>query len=234
MMDGNDGREIDPHQKLTSTIVVVAEDALISTLISNEMMSGDLDVIGLSAERLERGEFKVPSGAIWIADCTSNDEANIKRYGGLAVELSIRMLALIGRHQLSDLNRFYAYGLFGILPSWYSKHSRLCVIQLALDGQSIAPSALSDSPKIIWGRRKTLGSRHVTVREFKTLSLVAAGFTNRAIAEQLEVAEPTVKMHVTSLCRKLNADNRTHLVSIALRTGLISFESLAQCPSQID
>jgi hypothetical protein len=52
------------------------------------------------------------------------------------------------------------------------------------------------------------------------LTLVAAGQTNKAIAEALFVSPNTVKTHVASLLHKLQADTRVQLAAIATTQGL--------------
>jgi DNA-binding NarL/FixJ family response regulator len=54
-------------------------------------------------------------------------------------------------------------------------------------------------------------------REREVLALVAAGQTNKAIAEALYVSPNTVKTHVTSLLHKLRVDSRVQLAAIAAR-----------------
>jgi DNA-binding NarL/FixJ family response regulator len=57
-------------------------------------------------------------------------------------------------------------------------------------------------------------------REREVLALVAAGQTNKAIAEALYVSPNTVKTHVSSLLQKLHAETRVQLAAIATRNGL--------------
>ena len=59
-------------------------------------------------------------------------------------------------------------------------------------------------------------------RETEILSHVAAGSGNRQIALALGISEQTVKNHVTSILRKLAANDRTHAVVLALRNGWLS------------
>ena len=61
----------------------------------------------------------------------------------------------------------------------------------------------------------------LTVREIDVLRLIAAGNSNKLIADQLSVGEATVKSHVTNILSKLGANDRTHAVSIALKRGII-------------
>jgi DNA-binding NarL/FixJ family response regulator len=62
----------------------------------------------------------------------------------------------------------------------------------------------------------------LTAREREVLELLAAGRTNRQIAEELYVSIATVKSHVNAICRKLTAENRTHAVAIARERGLLT------------
>jgi DNA-binding NarL/FixJ family response regulator len=58
-------------------------------------------------------------------------------------------------------------------------------------------------------------------RELRVLTCVAAGNSNREVAEQLSVCEETVKAHMKNVLSKLRAKDRTHAVTIALKRGII-------------
>jgi len=62
----------------------------------------------------------------------------------------------------------------------------------------------------------------LTPREIQVLELVAEGLPNKAIAARLDISDQTVKFHVSSICGKLGAANRTDAVRRALRRGLIT------------
>ena len=61
----------------------------------------------------------------------------------------------------------------------------------------------------------------LTVREIDVLRLIAAGNSNKLIADQLSIGEATVKSHVTNILSKLGANDRAHAVTIALKRGII-------------
>ena len=61
----------------------------------------------------------------------------------------------------------------------------------------------------------------LTEREREVLDLIAAGSTNREIAEQLYLSPHTVKEHTSALYRKLGARNRAEAVQRAQRIGLL-------------
>ena len=70
--------------------------------------------------------------------------------------------------------------------------------------------------------RAKLDALGITPREHETLTLIAAGLSNREIAEKLFVSENTVKTHSSRLFEKLNARRRTQAVQIAKESGLIA------------
>jgi DNA-binding NarL/FixJ family response regulator len=64
------------------------------------------------------------------------------------------------------------------------------------------------------------GANSLSPREREVLALVAAGYTNKAIADALYLSPNTVKTHVSSLLHKLRADTRVQLAAIATKRGL--------------
>ena len=61
----------------------------------------------------------------------------------------------------------------------------------------------------------------LTGREQDVLGLMRFGNENDEIAREIFVSIHTVKVHVSSMMYKMNARNRTHLVYLALKQGLI-------------
>ena len=58
-------------------------------------------------------------------------------------------------------------------------------------------------------------------REIEVVRLIAAGKSNKQIADHLFVAEATIKSRVTNILSKLGASDRAHAVTIALKRGTI-------------
>jgi len=61
----------------------------------------------------------------------------------------------------------------------------------------------------------------LTPREIEVLSLVAKGNSNKLIAAQLHINEETAKTHIKSILAKLDANDRTHAVTLGLQRGVI-------------
>jgi DNA-binding NarL/FixJ family response regulator len=61
-------------------------------------------------------------------------------------------------------------------------------------------------------------------RESEVLKYIAEGNSNKRIAYTLGIGEQTIKNYITSIMRKLNANDRTHAVVLAIRKGWLNIE----------
>jgi DNA-binding NarL/FixJ family response regulator len=80
----------------------------------------------------------------------------------------------------------------------------------------------SISPVIAARLADQVGEEQLTTRELEVLRLIRDGHRNKQIADVLCIAETTVNFHVKNLVDKLNANDRTHAVTLAVRRGLLS------------
>jgi DNA-binding NarL/FixJ family response regulator len=64
----------------------------------------------------------------------------------------------------------------------------------------------------------------LTEREIDVVKLIAAGNSNKQIADRLSIGEATVKSHVTNILSKLGANDRAHAVTIGLKRGIIELD----------
>jgi len=64
----------------------------------------------------------------------------------------------------------------------------------------------------------------LTQREIDVLRLIAAGNGNKQIADKLSIGETTVKSHIGNILSKLDANDRTHAVTIGLQRGIIELD----------
>lgn len=63
----------------------------------------------------------------------------------------------------------------------------------------------------------------LTARELEILSLLAAGDSNKTIADRLSLSVHTVKFHISSILSKLGASSRTEAVTLGLKLGIVLF-----------
>ena len=78
--------------------------------------------------------------------------------------------------------------------------------------------------ELTFNREQAVGSENslLSDKEMLVLSYLVEGMPNREIGESVRLAEPTVKMHVRSICTKLGAKNRTQAVLRAKELGLVA------------
>lgn len=66
--------------------------------------------------------------------------------------------------------------------------------------------------------------RSLSSREVEVLRMVAKGLGNKEIAGELNIAEVTVKLHVSHVLEKLSVKDRTQAATVALQRGIISLD----------
>ena len=65
---------------------------------------------------------------------------------------------------------------------------------------------------------------NLTKREMDVMKLISQGLSNRAISEELVISERTVKNHVSSILKKLSANDRTQALIKCLKKGIVNLE----------
>jgi two-component system NarL family response regulator len=67
-----------------------------------------------------------------------------------------------------------------------------------------------------------IATRRLSEREIEVLTLISQGKSNKEVGHMLHVTEDTIKMHVKSILQKLQAQDRTQAVVIAIKRGFLS------------
>ena len=86
----------------------------------------------------------------------------------------------------------------------------------------VAEQVLHKFQELSWRKEAEGFISPLTPREGEILNYIAQGYLNKMIAAELDISEQTIKNHVTSILRKLNANVRTEAVVVAIKQGLIS------------
>ncbi len=114
------------------------------------------------------------------------------------------------------LRRSIDIGVCGLIPKTLPIQSLVSVLKLVDTGQVFFPVELSNDT-VANGSNADLSDVELFV-----LRAAASGLTNKEIAADLDVSEASVKMHMRSICKKLDAQNRAHAVSIGRDKSIIS------------
>ena len=98
-----------------------------------------------------------------------------------------------------------------------------CVRRVHAGGQYIEPRFLTRA--LDAAQRRDAGHRELaavlTPRELQVLRMVADGLRNRAIAQQLQISEGTVKIHLHNIYEKVDVENRVELALYARAKGFV-------------
>lgn len=108
-------------------------------------------------------------------------------------------------------------GAAGFVPKSLPAKSLVNAVKFMAMGEQYAPidfmTAVEEAPT------KALAEK-LTPRELQVLKGLTEGKANKEIARDLEITEPTIKLHVKTLYRKVGAANRTQAALIAREAGL--------------
>lgn len=128
-----------------------------------------------------------------------------------------RPVAIIsGSMPYALVEHVFQSGGHGYLPKTMATHSMIAAIGMILAGEKYAPSEMilnAGQPP------STAALPNLTQREAVVLRHVCRGMTNLEIARELGLHETTVKVHVKSICSKIDARNRTQATMIAKEAG---------------
>jgi DNA-binding NarL/FixJ family response regulator len=106
-------------------------------------------------------------------------------------------------------------GAMGYIPKSYTPKAMLDALRQVLQGQVHLPPGISpDAPP------KPGADLGLSPRQFQVLRLLVQGMPNKLICRKLNLAEGTVKVHVSAVLRALNVRTRTQAVIATARLGL--------------
>ena len=105
-------------------------------------------------------------------------------------------------------------GATGYIDKSQSARSMVNAVNFILAGETYLPAFLCLTP-----RRPISDERGLTPKELEVLRGLTAGLMNKEIAQHLGLSEVTIKMHVRSICAKLNVKNRTQAAMVASQFG---------------
>jgi len=121
-----------------------------------------------------------------------------------------------------------AAGAAGFIPKSSPNEVLLNALRLVLaGGKYLPPEALAPvsgsgarAPRVATGRALSLETLGLTDRQAQVLKLLAAGKSNKLICRELDLAERTVKAHISAVFRALGVTTRTQAALAAAKLGL--------------
>lgn len=137
---------------------------------------------------------------------------------------STRFIVLSMHEEPSYLRAALSSGAGGYVAKRTAARDLLLAIRTVHRGQSyvdplLAPAVVAQAMAITEPNKQAVNT--LTRREREVFSLVAQGFTNREIGEQLNISKKSVDTYRSRLSAKLHITSRAELVRIAAEAGLL-------------
>jgi two-component system nitrate/nitrite response regulator NarL len=126
-------------------------------------------------------------------------------------------IMISGDEQDAIAHRAIAAGASGFIPKSFTADEMIAAIKKVLNGDVFVPTPMQ--------RTTQTEGTSLTLRQLEVISMLGRGFSNKEIARALDVAERTVKAHVSAVFEALNVRNRTQAVLVAQRRGYLPASS---------
>jgi len=139
----------------------------------------------------------------------------------------LQLAAVALQRSQEDVNTFIAAGCLSSAFTGDDRYEDERIIPLLADVRDVAPSfvdQLLDGAAIATPQQEIAARpliEPLSERELEVLGLIAAGLSNREIAQELVIALGTVKRHINNIYGKLSVHRRTEAVAVSRDLGLI-------------
>jgi DNA-binding NarL/FixJ family response regulator len=208
-------------------ILVVDDHALI-----REALRGVFQELVGSVELTEAGSVREamaliaeePAFDLVTVDLTLPDGHGLEFLAELRERHPATCTVVLSAHQdQGTVIRALDQGALGFIPKSASRGVMLCAFKLIFSGGIyVPPEVLARTPppprtRAVPPPTPSLG---LSRRQLEVLALMMEGKSNKAICRVLDLAEPTVKNHVTAILKAVKATNRTEAVVAAGALGL--------------
>ena len=141
---------------------------------------------------------------------------------------AISVVVLSAHDDRDSVAKALDLGAIGFIPKSAQREVMLSAFNLIFSGGMYIPPEILDrhgpaptqsSALPAPARRMSAADLGLTERQMEVLALMMQGRSNKAIGRVLDLAEPTVKAHVTAVLKALKAANRTEAVIAAGALG---------------
>jgi DNA-binding NarL/FixJ family response regulator len=187
---------------------------------------------GLSAEINTQTDMKV------VAEAADGKEAiaSFQTHRPDITLMDIRMPGMSGIEAISAIRQDFPNARFIILTTAAGDVQALRAFRAGAMGyllKNLLRTELIDTIRLVHAGRRRMppeiaeqmaehaADDEITPRELDVLRGISKGKANKILASDLNISEHTVKNHVKNILSKLNANDRTDAVMIAIRRGII-------------
>jgi DNA-binding NarL/FixJ family response regulator len=112
-------------------------------------------------------------------------------------------------NQQQDIQQAMGMGAMGYIQKDMTSKAMINILQVILSGELYFPQSKVNDIK-----------PQFTPRQIQVLKQMVVGLSNKVIAANMDIAESTIKMHVTAILKKLEVTNRTQAAIVAKERGM--------------
>ena len=207
-------------QDLDGQPVRIVEAASSAEALARARENADLDLVLL--------DLRLP-------DASGLD--TLQELGRVVPDLPVVLLS--GEESADVMHAAFDRGAAGFIPKSSLSDVLLSALRLVMAGGIYVPPAmLGRSPEARPAPARppfdpvAAARLDITDRQAEVLRLVLQGLSNKQICRVLDLAEPTVKVHVSALLRALDVKSRTQLVLAAASRGIIPVAAMRAIPGE--
>ena len=161
-----------------------------------------------------------PDLSLILLDLNLPDRSGFAALGELRERFpAISIVVLSGFHDRANVVRALDLGAMGFIPKTSQREVMVNALRLVVSGGIYIPPEIlvrggadANPTQAAPRRPSSPGDLGLTERQIEVLALMMQGKTNKAICRVLDLAEPTVKNHVTAILKALEVSNRTEAV----------------------
>jgi DNA-binding NarL/FixJ family response regulator len=213
-------------------ILVVDDHTLIREALHGVLKKLHRDTVVLDASTCGQAMESVaanPDIRLVLLDLNLPDRDGFSMLGELRERYpAMSVVVLSGVQDRATVMKALELGAVGFIPKSASHELMRSALQLVFaGGVYIPPEILAREQPISAPRKPSVGGRIIvspadvglTDRQLDVLALMMQGKNNKAICRSLDLAEPTVKNHVTAILKALKVSNRTEAVIAVNQLG---------------
>lgn len=202
--------------------VLLIEDHFLARIALHSVLSGHtrIEIVGEAADGEAGMEmYRSLRPDVVLLDLRLPRMSGFEVIAKLRKEFQLVRIVVLSNYRGSeDIYKAVHSGAMAYLTKDASGEELLSAIQTVHRGLRYLPHVALDR---LAERMPTV---ELTPREFEVLACITQGQSNREIAEELGIAEKTVRIHVSAVLDKMGARDRTQATIYALQRGLVHFD----------
>jgi DNA-binding NarL/FixJ family response regulator len=199
--------------------VLIADDHpfMLSGICAEINAESDMEVIATAGDGVDAlAAFQRNKPDISLVDIRMPKLGGLELIGAIrALDPSARVIVFTTSALDAQIERAFRLGAMGYLLKHMLRGDLLQTIRKVHAGNMVVPQEISQLLATFALQAQ------LTPREVQILGKVSAGLSNKDIADSLRISEHTVKSYLKVILQKLDANDRTHAVTIAVQRGFL-------------